>query len=399
MLFTLIGNEFRKIFKRSKTYVVSILFIAFAALLFIGSSNQEKRLEKQKNPEVKLAQMKDNLAQLDENIKSTTDDVIKMGLTTQKTVVQGDIDKLNKRIAEGTTDTLWRDDLKERIDGLQSTIDNKDVPVREKLEAKQELAQAQYYLAHNISNDGNSVNSVNYMYLVFQALATVFLAVGISIFMSDVVSGEVTPTTLKFLLIQPISRGKVLFSKFVAIVLSSLGLILGIELVATLLVGVFKGKGATDLPYMVSTKFQVDTSTLVGGVHPLKIVEGTSEFISALQFDIRAFLLQGLFIIACASFVFLISTLAKSSMISMAISIAVTVIAQALTQIVPQLRGIANLLFVSYSDPTSWLTGNLAVQYNSANMGIEFGIGVLVVTTVVCYVISHLVFTKRDILV
>ena len=69
-----------------------------------------------------------------------------------------------------------------------------------------------------------------------QFLGMAILVAGIAVFMSDIVSGECTPATLKFLLIQPVTRGKVLLSKFIAVTITVLTMILGAELVGFLFV-------------------------------------------------------------------------------------------------------------------------------------------------------------------
>ena len=59
--------------------------------------------------------------------------------------------------------------------------------------------------------------------------------------MSDIVSGESTPATLKFLLVQPISRAKVILSKFIAVVITVVGMIAGLEVAAYGVIGAFTG--------------------------------------------------------------------------------------------------------------------------------------------------------------
>ena len=60
-------------------------------------------------------------------------------------------------------------------------------------------------------------------------------------FMSDIVSGESTPATLKFLLVQPISRAKVILSKFIAVVITVVAMIAGLEVAAYGVIGAFTG--------------------------------------------------------------------------------------------------------------------------------------------------------------
>ena len=64
--------------------------------------------------------------------------------------------------------------------------------------------------------DGN-MKTYNYMTSLMQFLGmALLLCEGIAVLMSDIVSGECTPATLKFLLVQPVTGGKVLLSKFIS---------------------------------------------------------------------------------------------------------------------------------------------------------------------------------------
>lgn len=225
------------------------------------------------------------------------------------------------------------------------------------------------------------------------------LGIGLAIFMSDIVSGECTPATLKFLLIQPVSRGKVLLSKFISIVLASLAMILSLEGIAFLVIGLLKGFGNSNYPMNYGTKYIFDLGNIQNGANPLIEVANSASMISLSNFTLKAILLQCLFIVACCTFIFMISTLVKSSMISMAICTGTLIGCSILNEALPQFRKVSFLLFSSYGDSASLLDGSISVFFNKPNVTMQFGVIVMISWIVICYLISHLVFSKKDILI
>ena len=63
------------------------------------------------------------------------------------------------------------------------------------------------------------------------------------------------------------------------------------------------------------------------------------------------------------------------------------------------MKKISHYLFTTYGDAGQILSGRIALQYNNPNITIGFSIGLLLISTIVFYIISHVTFTKRDILI
>ena len=63
------------------------------------------------------------------------------------------------------------------------------------------------------------------------------------------------------------------------------------------------------------------------------------------------------------------------------------------------LRKIAHLVFLNFGDAISVFTGSSAMMMQNANMTVTNGIIVMIVTTVVAYLIAHINFSKKDILI
>ena len=73
------------------------------------------------------------------------------------------------------------------------------------------------------------------------------LIAGIAVFMSDMVSGECTPATLKFLLVQPVKRGKILFSKFIVSLVTVTSLIVLPQLAGMAIVNITSNTEVSNL--------------------------------------------------------------------------------------------------------------------------------------------------------
>lgn len=404
MLFTLVKNELIKIFRRGKTWVVFGLF----AILIIGSTflvkdnadrmefynstegqiesyEKDLKYEKQWLNEAKANGDQESVRNAEENIKHYEEEIATL-----------------KSIAENKDDpNQWKALLEEEKTSLQQIIDDKTIPDNEKAYDKQRIETINYYLDKDIEPiEIWEFNGVNYSLLLFELLGMVILACGIAVFMSDIVSGECTPATLKFLLVQPISRGKVLLSKFIAIVISVVALIGGLEVLVFGVLSAFTGIDAAKMPTIVGTRYQLDYSTVATQGSPsLTEIAGSSSMITRGEFLAQGFALQLLFIVTCCAFIFMISALFKSSMVTMAISVVLTVVLTVICNMSSTIAKAAHLIFFNYGNPSSILDGSIANQYMNTNFSVGTGIVVMVVTILVSYLIGYFVFKKKDILI
>ncbi|MCS4515868.1 ABC transporter permease [Clostridium botulinum] len=88
-------------------------------------------------------------------------------------------------------------------------------------EYKQQIAVNDYYLNNNIKPTSDyEITAFNVIPKINVLVGLLIISVIIAIMTSDSVSGEFNPSTIKLLLTKPVSRQKVLFSKFMASVLT-----------------------------------------------------------------------------------------------------------------------------------------------------------------------------------
>jgi len=411
---TLILNEIRKLFARKKTWVVFGMFLLLVFVITFSQYKSYLRYLENSKPETQLNYAKENLKFNKENLKnienqSMPEDERKIMLERiqfEITSQEEQIKVLEEAVKNGDKPRDWKKELKLRIDALEQQLNSTKNNTTDKWQMqsqenmKSEVTKLRYLYDNNINpEEENGFNSFNSLLNVIRSLGMLFLGLGIMIFVSDMVSGECTPPTLKFLLVQPITRGKVLASKFIAITISALILIIGAELITFLIVGFLYDFGNSSFPMMVGAKYAYDTSHILqDGTYLIKLIEGSTVFIPMGKYIFQVLLLQSLFIVTCCSFGFLISTIFKSSMISMATSV-VIVIASLIIGNIPLFTSKSYLLLTTYGDPTEILSGNIATKLGNPIVTTTNSIFILIGWFAISYFISHFIFTKKDILI
>ena len=407
MLFTLIKNEFIKLLKKGKTWIVFALFALFIGITIFGQYSQDKNMRMWQSPEKQLEMAKENLdyynneLELNKNSDANPDYIASLEESIEYSKEQ--IKSYEDIIKNGVNEDEWKKQLDEEIKYAKE-----DIARYEKYDdewSKQYIVQAQerleeftYLKENNIQPlYGWEYDAYNYMSSLMQFLGMAILVAGIAVFMSDIVSGECPPATLKFLLIQPVTRGKVLLSKFIAVTITVLSMILGGELLGFLFVNLTSNSNSSSYPVSIGTLYEKIINP--DGSAMLSKVIGSGHMGTNLELFIKSMLFQGLFIITACAVIFMISTLIKSSMITMAISVVVTVFLTIGSYNLSALRKIAHLVFLNFGDSISVFTGSSAMMMQNPNITVTNGIIVMIITSIVAYAIAHINFSKKDILI
>jgi ABC-2 type transport system permease protein len=408
MLLTLIKNEFIKIFKRGKTWIVFLLFILFVGLTAFGTWKSDQDMREWTSPEYQIQMSEEQLTYIEEdlvNAKAAGDKDWIESIESNKKHYEETI-KLNKKILEeGISENVWKEQLNNSISNTKELINNYEengvsqINRRYYLELQEELENLEYLKENNIAPlEGWEYHEYNFLNNLNMIFGLGLLIAGIAVFMSDILSGESTPPTLKFLLVQPVSRGKILFSKYIVSIITVLCLIIIPEVIGMGIINITSDVEASNYPIRVEQKYEKVFSQEAGEMILEKVPE-TSEMITNKEFAIKILGYQSLFIIASCSLVFTFSTVFKSSMISMATSVILTVFLAIGAQAIGTLRNISHLLFTTYADSASLISAKLPLMYNNENLTTTTGITCMVITIIASYLIAHFNFTKKDILI
>ena len=404
----LIRQELYKIFKRKKTLVVIIAFILLTTVLTLGNKQSADYMKEYSTPEFQIENLQYNNEYLEMELKTRPDYLEDHEIERYHEDLRNEIERNNQEIERlklsMSGDISWQEALGQNIQGLEELIEE---------ESKHNLAGFDYLASLKMDLDvlkhleeNNIEPQESYEFNAFKNLGEIveqlgqaFLVIGIAVFAADIVSGEWTPPTMKFLLVQPVSRGKVLLAKFIATLISALGLILIIEIVFTIVVGLAFGFGDMNYPVIVNKVFDFDYSIMFeDGSHPMILLDGSWDIIPAWQYSLKLLGYQGLFILATSSLVFMISSIAKSSMISMGVSV-VSLIAGSIVFQISTFYGLSKYVFTSYSLTGALITGDIVRYYNDPNFTGSLGLIVMIGWIILTYIVSHILFKKRDMLV
>lgn len=407
----LIKNEFIKLFKRAKTLVVFLGFLALLGFMVFASYKNEKFVLESEKPENRILSMQESLKYLEEDKERLKKDLkdkpeeLELNLKRIDEDIKankGSIEELKKEIKEKDKKIDWRVKLKADLKNTEANYNlqkKENNPDSEYL--RMEIAKAKYLLENDIEPVGEYVlNGFNFLVGVLSNIGLSFLALGVVVFAADMVSGEYTPPTLKFLLIQPVARGKVLLAKYISLVVSAITLITSGELLFFIGISIFRGSGNFNYPVIQGMKFMYDKARVnPDGTFNIINVPNSASLMPMWKFVLIAILIQALYIMVACTLAFLISTIVKSSMISMAISVISIIMLQILNAIMGQSRGISKLLFITYGDPISLLEGNIARSMRNLSINLKSGIIVMLSWIIICYAISYFNFKKKDILI
>lgn len=405
----LIKNEIIKLFSKKKTYITLIAFVLLTFVISYGTYREKQNQKKYNSPQNMIEQNEQRINNMSKNIDDSSLS------KSDKESMQLDIEKLKaenenlKNESNGKNNLGWKKSLQDKNEELKKSkeqmMDKTKVKYAEKgsidniAEIDNQIKTNNYLIDNNIKPksdyDFNAYSCIND---IIDILGAIFIAVGVAIFSSDIVSGEFIPPTMKVLLIQPVSRGKVLFSKYITTLIASLVLIIGVEMLAFLIIGGIFGFGSNAYPNIIGLKYQFDKTNMINGSYNLKLVAGSGIIISQGKFLLYSILLQALFITVVFSFTFLLSVIFKSSMVSVGLNV-VIVIFISIFQSFPVINKITSYLFFTYGSTSNVLKGDLMRQMNNPNITINFAIAVMAIWTVVCYMLSHIIFKKRDILI
>lgn len=405
-MWSLIRNEIKKMISKKRFIVVLsmtfglVALATFGAYKNIGYELPKKRAERLKesinyyeekkkyaleNNQIMQAERYGIWVEEDKNELAIKEELLDNSIPCKERLKK-EIEFLNKRKGEGATPSLDTE--------IQKLND--------------EISEKQYYLDNDLEYDYNG-DGTAFIALpsLLKTIDRLFIIVIIGILASDIISGENDPATIKVLLTKPVSRGKVLISKFLAVVFMSNVIVLILEFIAFIFLGLILGFGDPSAPIAVGTKYKMDMALVGNTGQSISAVIGSSYLVTTWEFTIKALILQTFLITATVSFCFLMSTLIKNSSVSTGVSFISMLILLCITVKITLLseQGLPNILnrvlpfiFTSYFDITSVIKGNWAGLLICPLITYKFSLFILTAWIIVCYLISYFNFVKKDII-
>lgn len=268
------------------------------------------------------------------------------------------------------------------------------------------ISQLKYFKNHNLEKNELIPNG---MYATFCFLAqptiAIFYIIILIILLSDIVSGEYTPNTIKMSLTKPISRKKIIISKFAVSIIIGASAIIISTIIFLVEGGIHLGLSDYRMPFDVGSKYVLNKSI------PLTVTTSQMEYVrnsislvplwsGIIQFVLIAILVS----IASISILMFISTLCKRSLISSIINFILVIV----TSLMLFWRFMGdNILATKYGfllkftpipyifDIFEVLSGYISVRLASS-INIFFILIVCLGWSLIMLFLSTYIFTKRD---
>lgn len=389
-MWALVENEVLK-FLRGKKFLIFLLSLI---LVFVYGGFSVYHEANEKRPENLMDSNNKTIAVLNESIRydnfqGDKNEVLKNieNLERQNEVYQKEISNMFK-------------DKEEYIKGKIAILENqKKYAEAEKNTILEEEAtgKLQYYNYFSSSDltpkRDYEVSAFEDISKVISKVSIILIPILIVIAASDLVSGEYDASTIKMLLAKPVSRGKIICSKFISSILIIITTLTLIELITFLVLGFSTNFGSYNSPMLIGTKY-VMVNEEVGAVL------GSTYLIEAWKVIGITFIVQIAFIICSVAFALLLSTIFKTTVTSLGIGTITVAIISLLIFFMPFpfMKEIYPLIFISYSSTLEILTGALNRNLGGSNISISLGLIVLAIWAVSCFTASYKIFTKEDVL-
>lgn len=250
---------------------------------------------------------------------------------------------------------------------------------RESLDqAKNDLAICRYRLDNGVSaymDENGNATSPYWSAFKEGAMVITFVSVLMIVIAGGCVANEFSAGTIKFLLINPVKRGKIIVSKYLTLIFLSVVLILGAFLFTGLADLAAHGTGDLGMPL-------------------LKAVDGVVSVSSPIGYVLVQYLLNGVDLIVMTTMAFMISSLLRSSAVSIGIGVAALMGGNVVAMLLAQFGCDWGryLLFANLN-----LSGILKGNTFFPSQTLTFAVGTILVYMAVFLITAYDAFTRREV--
>lgn len=281
-----------------------------------------------------------------------------------------------------TENVDWQSLQKQQIQDLKNRLNRADTPESSKTSINIKIQQNQYYLDNNINPITPS--AAKFSVKLMEQSIFVLLPLLIIILAGDSVCGEFSSKTIKILLTRATPRWKVLLSKYLALLILFSIVIFEMAVLSITIAGFLFNNWGFYEP--VATGFNSVSGTLdVSNV--IKVTE--------LQYLILVYSLGWFVSVVVGTISFMVSVLVRNTATSIGVMMA-TLIGGSFLQLFLADWPIVKYFFVINLNLPQYLTGSYTPI---SGMSMLFSILVLLCWGIGAFVISFIVFTKKDVLV
>ncbi|MFC1533529.1 ABC transporter permease [Thermodesulfobacteriota bacterium] len=334
-LFRLVENEvFKILFKRR----LSIIFCILVALISAFSYGQGLRLERTK-------------------------------------------DRLSKRIGASATEE-WRKLAEQRLIEMRNRLESPYINDDHRSKTIVRIEQLKYNLDNNINPI--DISSAKFTSKFMEQAIFLLLPLLIIMLASDIVSGESTAGTIKLLLARAVPRWKILLSKYLALIMMEIIVILFSFIISIVVSGLSFKYGGWTAP--VATGF-----TLIGDKLDTSGVMNVPQY----EYTLMVYSLAFYVAMVVGTISFMISVLVRSTAVSIGIMMSTLIGGTFLGYFLSDWKITRYMFMVNLRLP-DYLSGTFQPI---AGMNMFFSVSVLAVWAFLALIVSFVYFTREDILV
>ncbi|WP_139997165.1 ABC transporter permease [Paenibacillus paridis] len=275
----------------------------------------------------------------------------------------------------GTVD--WRTELQQQIVDMQNRLSSAG-QWREQIQIQ--IKQSQYYLDHDVNPA--EPGAPTFMRGFVQNSAELFLPLLIMIIAVDLVSSERSMGTIKLLLTRPVSRFRILLSKYIALILSVSLVIFLFGILSYIISVIMFGNQGWSAPVLTGFSTQGDTLDI-----------SAVRLVSQWQYIIQQFGLAWFISIVVGTLSFMLSILMRSSAAGMGTMLACLIAGAILSNMVSSWDS-AKYLFMVNLGLMDYVSGS-APPIEGMTLG--FSLAVLAAWMLGSLIVSFTVFTRKDV--
>lgn len=290
------------------------------------------------------------------------------------------IERLESISSESEFD--WQGISQQQLEDLYDRLESPYISENGIKSVEIEIEQLKYF----IDNDINPVtpSAAKFTVEFIEQGIIMFIPLLIVILAADIVSGEFTTKTIKVLLTRAVPRWKILFSKFVAIIMMTSIFMLVVAILSLIISYLFFGRWGFSEP--VATGF----SSLNGVLNTNNVI-----LVSRFEYILLTYSLAWFVSVVIATITLMVSVLVKNSASVIGVLMAILIGGQFLQFFLSE-WDLVKYFFVTNLNLTRYLTGS---YQQIEGMSLNFSIIVLGVWMIVSAILSFVIFSRKDVLV
>lgn len=297
---------------------------------------------------------------------------VMIGLLLLMVSIAGGVLKYQEIKMDNANSQNWKTLLQTEIKEEKAELKNMgNAPKKELLSLERDIAVKEYRIEHNISPNaeysvwgfvGDAANMIQ-----FAGLFAIIIAAGI-------VSSEFNWGTIKLLLIRPIDRGKILASKYMAVIVFAFILISVLFVYSSLLGVILFGTPETAVPYINYYNGEISEQSMV--LHLIIF-----------------YVMKSINMIMLATMAFMISAVFRNSSLAIGLSIFLMFSGVSLTALLAMKFSWAKYILFANTDLMQYFEGIPMIE----GMTLPFSIMMVILYFILFQILAFMVFKRRDV--